>query len=199
MRSVRKTARFTIRKPSLSPRRERQHSLSTARRPSAQDNLISAQSPSIRTIRRRLSLRPLGRLGIGHTRNSQVEDLLTGRLLWTGARNFVSLNPTHPPQRTFSECVSGRDVRTGRTSTSYLLPRRIDAATPKQRGLARNSLRPVASISLPFCGRAEGFHGSGETLKASLLPVIAAATRHLMQIEAVEGLGREQTQAAKSP
>jgi starch synthase (maltosyl-transferring) len=45
---------------------------------------------------------PLEDLGIGQHETFQVEDLLTGeRFLWTGARNFVSLNPHTRPAHIF--------------------------------------------------------------------------------------------------
>jgi starch synthase (maltosyl-transferring) len=45
---------------------------------------------------------PLEELGIGHQETFQVEDLLTGeRFLWTGSRNFVSLNPHTRPAHIF--------------------------------------------------------------------------------------------------
>ena len=45
---------------------------------------------------------PLDDFGIGHHETYQVEDLLTGeRFLWTGARNFVSLNPHTRPAHIF--------------------------------------------------------------------------------------------------
>ena len=45
---------------------------------------------------------PLEDLGLGHHETFQVEDLLTGeRFLWTGARNFVSLNPHTRPAHIF--------------------------------------------------------------------------------------------------
>ncbi|HEY5743762.1 MAG TPA: alpha-1,4-glucan--maltose-1-phosphate maltosyltransferase, partial [Terrimicrobiaceae bacterium] len=45
---------------------------------------------------------PLEQLGIGPQETFQVEDLLTGeRFLWTGTRNFVSLNPHTRPAHVF--------------------------------------------------------------------------------------------------
>ena len=45
---------------------------------------------------------PLEDLGLGQHETFQVEDLLTGeRFLWTGARNFVSLNPHTRPAHIF--------------------------------------------------------------------------------------------------
>ncbi len=59
---------------------------------------------------------PLEELGIGDRETYQVEDLLTGeRFTWTGARNFVSLNPhTRPAHilrvRRWAGREGGRDV-----------------------------------------------------------------------------------------
>jgi len=45
---------------------------------------------------------PLAELGIGEQETFQVEDLLTSeRFLWTGARNFISLNPHTRPAHLF--------------------------------------------------------------------------------------------------
>jgi len=58
----------------------------------------------------------LEELGIGDRETYQVEDLLTGeRFTWTGARNFVSLNPhTRPAHilrvRRWAGREGGRDV-----------------------------------------------------------------------------------------
>jgi starch synthase (maltosyl-transferring) len=59
---------------------------------------------------------PLVRFGIGEKETFQVEDLLTGeRFFWTGARNFISLNPhTRPGHllrvRRWAGRESGRDI-----------------------------------------------------------------------------------------
>jgi len=45
---------------------------------------------------------PLAEFGIGERETYQVEDLLTGeRFLWTGARNFIALNPHTRPAHVF--------------------------------------------------------------------------------------------------
>lgn len=69
----------------------------------AKDNmLLIAVTVDFRNAQTAFVSVPVNDLGIGDRETYQVEDLLTGeKFLWTGARNFISLNPYTRPAHIF--------------------------------------------------------------------------------------------------